>query len=504
MAAPPAPVAVAAGAPAELDRAFFGHPRGLSTLFFTEMWERFSYYGTRALLILFMTAAPAAGGMGLDTPTAGAIYGLYTSMAYMASMPGGWIADRLIGQRRAVLYGGILIALGNAGLAIPTITSFYAGLTLIVFGTGLLKPNVSAIVGQLYRPNDTRRDAGFSIFYMGINLGAGTAPLVSGWLGQRIDWHLGFAAASVGMTIGVIQYLLGGHVLGTAGLEPAPAESPAAFERLRLRTSIVGGTALLLFVAVGVGIWTGALPITPTQVATAAGYLLLITVLLFFVWLFFGGSWTPEERKRLYAIGCFFVAATLFWSVFEQAGSTLNLFAARNTFNRIGGFDFPSSWYLTLNSAFLWIFAPVFAWLWIALGPREPTSPVKFALGLIMVGIGFAILVPAAAMTRSGTLVSPMWLTATYLCHTFGELLLSPVGLSAMTKLAPVRVVGLMMGVWFLATSVGNYVGGRLSGLYESLPLTQLFGAVGAFAFVAGLIMWAGSRPISKLMGEVH
>jgi len=190
VAAPPAPVAVAAGAPAELDRAFFGHPRGLSTLFFTEMWERFSYYGTRALLILFMTAAPAAGGMGLDTPTAGAIYGLYTSMAYMASMPGGWIADRLIGQRRAVLYGGILIALGNAGLAIPTITSFYAGLTLIVFGTGLLKPNVSAIVGQLYRPNDTRRDAGFSIFYMGINLGAGTAPLVSGWLGQRIDWHL--------------------------------------------------------------------------------------------------------------------------------------------------------------------------------------------------------------------------------------------------------------------------------------------------------------------------
>ena len=254
----------------------------------------------------------------------------------------------------------------------------------------------------------------------------------------------------------------------------------------------------------GLSIWTGLLPITPSQVATAAGYLLLITVVLFFVWLFFGGTWTPEERKRLYAIGCFFLAATLFWSVFEQAGSTLNLFAARNTLNRIAGFEFPSSWYLVLNSAFLWIFAPIFAWLWITLGRREPTSPVKFALGLIMVGIGFAILVPAAAMTRSGMLVSPMWLTATYLCHTFGELLLSPVGLSAMTKLAPVRVVGLMMGVWFLATSVGNYVGGRLSGLYESLPLTQLFGVVGAFAVVAGLIMWAGSKPISKLMGEVH
>ena len=397
MAASPAPVAVASGAPAELDRAFFGHPRGLSTLFFTEMWERFSYYGTRALLILFMTAAPAAGGMGLDTPTAGAIYGLYTSMAYMASMPGGWIADRLIGPAPGGALRRHSHRTGECRIAIPTITSFYAGLTLIVLGTGLLKPNVSAIVGQLYATERHAARRGV------LDLLHGDQPRcrhraarervarAADRLAPRICRRLRWDDARCD------SVRSGRPRARDRGTRTSPAESPAAFRQLRRRASIVGGAILLLFVAVGAGIRTGVLPITPTQVATAAGYLLLITVVLFFVWLFFGGSWTPDERKRLYAIGCFFVAATLFWSVFEQAGSTLNLFAARNTFNRIAGFDFPSSWYLTLNSAFLWIFAPVFAWLWIALGRREPTSPVKFALGLIMVGIGFAILIPAAA-----------------------------------------------------------------------------------------------------------
>jgi POT family proton-dependent oligopeptide transporter len=500
---PPDTAEARPGVPLEHDRAFFGHPRGLSTLFFTELWERFSYYGTRALLILFMTGAPSSGGLGLDTPRAGAIYGLYTSMAYLACLPGGWVADRLLGQRRAVLYGGILIALGNVGLAIPSLASFYAGLTLIVFGTGLLKPNVSVIVGQLYGEKDARRDAGFSIFYMGINIGAGVAPLIGGWLGQRIDWHLGFAAAAVGMLLGLVQYVWGAKYLGEAGLRPAPATSPEALTLLRRRTvGITAGVAAVLALG-AVGLWTGVLPYSAGEVAEAAGYLLLATVVVFFGWLFFAGDWTPDERKRLYAIGAFFVAAALFWSVFEQAGSTLNLFADRNTLNRIAGFEFPSSWYQVLNSAYIWVFAPVFAWLWLRLGSKEPGSPVKFALGLVFVGAGFAVLVPAAALTSQGTMVSPMWLAVTYLLHTFGELCLSPVGLSAMTKLAPARIVGLMMGVWFLASSVGNYIGGRLAGFYESLPLTKLFGVVGAFAVVAGLVMWASARPVSKMMGEV-
>jgi len=485
------------------DRAFFGHPRGLSTLFFTEMWERFSYYGMRALLLLFMTAPLSSGGLGFSAAQGGAIYALYTSMVYMMTLPGGWIADRFIGQRRAVLYGGILIASGHFSMAVPTLTTFYLGLFLIVIGTGLLKGNVSVIVGYLYSKEDQRRDAGFSLFYMGINMGAFFAPLVCGYLGQNINWHLGFASAGVGMLFGLVQYMAGSRYLGEAGLNPAPAESPAAAAALRRRAVLIG---VILVVAIGlfaVGTFTGVLPITATQVANAAGYFLLFVTLGFFAWLFGSGGWTPEERGRLYAIGALFLAAAIFWSVFEQAGSTLNLFADRNTNNVLLGLPFPSSWFQSENSLFLWILAPVFAWLWLRLGAqgKEPSSPAKFAMALIFVGAGFAILILPA---QQGGQVSPMWLTMTYLLHTVGELLLSPVGLSAMTKLAPVRIAGLVMGIWFLATSVGNYIGGRVSGLYESFALPTLFGAVAAFSVVAALVMFALTPPIKKMMGKVN
>jgi len=485
------------------DHAFFGHPRGLSTLFFTEMWERFSYYGMRALLILFMTAAPAAGGLGFDTGTAGAVYGLYTSMVYMMSLPGGWIADRLIGQRRAVLYGGVLIASGHFSMAFPSISTFYLGLLLIVIGTGLLKGNISVLVGQLYAPNDNRRDAGFSIYYMGINLGAFIAPLVCGYLGQRVNWHLGFAAAGIGMTLGLVQYVLGGRHLGDAGLHPAPAASPAAADMLWRRAKLWGGGVGAAVVLLAVILYTDALPITPTHIADAAGYLLLITTIVFFSWLFFGGDWTPAERKRLYVIGVFFLAAALFWSEFEQAGSTLNLFADRATRTSVGGWEFPSSWFQSANALFIIMFAPLFALLWVRLGSREPSSPVKFSIGLVGVGVGFAVLIPAARAAEAGSLVSPMWLVATYLVHTFAELCLSPVGLSSMTKLAPARVAGLMMGVWFLGASVGNFIGGRLSSFYEAWALPNLFGVVAAFGIASGVILLALSRPIKAWMGGV-
>ena len=499
MADPVAPAIQHAVAPH--DRAFFGHPRGLSTLFFTEMWERFSYYGMRALLILFMTAPVATGGLAFDTATAGAIYGLYTSMVYMSTLPGGWIADRLIGQRRAVLYGGIVIAAGHFSMAFPSLTTFYLGLFLIVIGTGLLKGNVSVIVGQLYSPEDGRRDAGFSIFYMGINIGAFVAPLVCGYLGQRVDWHLGFAAAGAGMVVGLVQYTLGARYLGDAGMRPAPA-APDAAERLKRTATLWGTIALGLTIAFGVGAYTGMLPITVTQLSDAAGVFLLLLTIAFFGWLFFAGDWTPDERKRLYVIGVLFLAAALFWSVFEQAGSTLNLFADRDTHNVVLGYNFPSSWYQSLNSLFIFALAPVFAWLWMRLAARgsEPSSVAKFGLGLVFVGAGFAILVVAARLAEQGIQVSPMWLTVTYLLHTIGELCLSPVGLSAMTKLAPVRIGGLMMGVWFLASSVGNYIGGRVSAFYESWALPSLFGAVAAFAIVAGCIMFALVPPVRRMI----
>jgi POT family proton-dependent oligopeptide transporter len=485
------------------DRSFFGHPRGLSTLFFTEMWERFSYYGMRALLILFMTAAPATGGLGFDTAKAGAVYGLYTSMVYLLTLPGGWLADRWLGQRRSVLYGGILIASGHFSMAIPLLTTFYLGLALIVIGTGLLKGNIAVLVGQLYAPNDNRRDAGFSIYYMGINLGAFLAPLVCGYLGQRVNWHLGFAAAGFGMVLGLVQYVLGGRHLGTAGEQPAVAASPEAAAAGRRQAIAWTSAALIAAVVFGIAVAIGALDVTAAQIAEWVGWSLLAGTVVFFGWLYLDRSWTPEERGRLYVVGVFFLCAAVFWSVFEQAGSTLNLFADRSTHNVAFGWSFPSSWYQSLNALFIIIFAPIFAWLWITLGRREPASPTKFSFGLIGVGAGFLVLVPAALAAGSGAQVSPMWLTLTYLIHTWAELSLSPVGLSSMTKLAPVRIAGLMMGVWYLGSSVGNYIAGQMAGFYEEMPLAQLFGAVSVLPIAAGVLMLLLAPKFARLMHGV-
>jgi POT family proton-dependent oligopeptide transporter len=480
------------------DRAFFGHPRGLSTLFFTEMWERFSYYGMRALLILFMTAAPATGGLGFDTGTAGAVYGLYTSMVYLTTLPGGWIADRLIGQRSGVLYGGILIASGHFSMAFPSITTFYLGLVLIVIGTGLLKGNISVLVGRLYRPGDNRRDAGFSIYYMGINLGAFLAPLVCGYLGQEVNWHLGFAAAGVGMVLGLIQYVLGARYLGDAGIAPATT-SEAELARNRRQVLLYGGIALGALIVFGLALAGGVVNIGAAQIAEWVGWLLLAGTVLFFAWLYLDRSWTPQERGRLYVIGVFFLSAAIFWSVFEQAGSTLNLFADRNTRTEAFGLEFPSSWFQSANALFIIMFAPVFAWLWVRLGDREPASPTKFAFGLIGAGLGFLLLVPAAGGGEGG-LVSPWWLIGTYLIHTWAELCLSPVGLSSMTKLAPARIAGLMMGVWFLGASVGNYIAGQLAGFYEEMPLTELFGAVSVLPIASGIFLLIMARKFTAMM----
>lgn len=481
-----------------MDKGFFGHPAGLSTLFFTEMWERFSYYGMRAILILFMTAQISEGGLGLDTADAGVIYGLTTAMVYMAALPGGWIADQFLGLRKAVLFGGVLIAAGNFLLVVPAMSAFYGGLALIVAGTGLLKPNVSAIVGQLYETGDTRRDAGFSIFYMGINTGALIAPLLCGWVAQY-NWRYGFGLAGIGMSIGIVQYLFGGRKLGAAGVIPAGAGDTAKSRRaLLLGLGLLGGVVAAVVMLGMAGL------VTAKQIADASGLLLLATVIIFFAWLLMSSQWTPVERRRLFVILVLFLAAAIFWSVFEQAGSTLNLFAERSTDNRVFGREFPAPWYQSVNALFLIALAPVFAWLWIRLGRREPSSPAKFSWGLLLVGISFVVLAAGAAAAESGVKVSPMWLVVTYLFHTMGELCLSPVGLSAMTKLAPASVTGLMMGVWFLALSVGNYMGGRMAALYESLPLPALFSAVGAFAIVAGVLLALFVKPMVRLMGGVR
>ncbi len=500
---------------AETDTRFFGHPRGLATLFFTEFWERFSYYGMRAILILFMTAPLAAGGLGFDTAKAGVIYGTYTSLVWFASLPGGWLADRFLGQRRATLYGGVVIMLGHIFLAMPTIPSFYLGLACVVLGTGLLKPNVSTMVGQLYGQEDARRDAGFSIFYMGINLGAFVSPLVCGWLAQsgqfggilqaigirpESSWHWGFGAAAVGMFFGILQYLGGWKHLGDAGMSPVVPDDPGeqARNRRRLQVGIVGTVGLIL--AVGALGKSGVVHVTPEGIGNAFGIGLLVVTVVFWAGLLGMRTWTQTERKRLLTILVLFLASAAFWSLFEQAGSTLNLFADRATDNRAFGMAFPPSWFQAVNAIFIVLLAPVFAWLWVRLGKRDPSSPTKFVFGLVFVGLGFAVLVPAATLSASGVKVSPMWLVLTYLLHTVGELCLSPVGLSATTKLAPARVAGLMMGVWFLSLSVGNYLGGRVAGVYESFSLPTLFGVVGGFAIAAGVVLALAVRPINRML----
>jgi proton-dependent oligopeptide transporter, POT family len=569
------------------DRAFFGHPRGLSTLFFTEMWERFSYYGMRAILTLYMVKAIGEGGLGFDEKYASLIYATYVSSVWYLPLPGGWLADKVLGARRAVLIGGIIIACGHYSMAINTHLNFYAGLILIALGTGLLKPNISAMVGQLYPDRDQRRDAGFSIFYMGINLGAFLSPIVVGFLAQsqwfrdfitargfdpNSVWHWGFGAAGVGMTLGIVQYLLPftikmnpkafrvliGALIGflvwyllsalTGTLRPLVSgfiglvigvllavwrnsrkkdsaeanehrgkvfwiikghplnevgKSPKAAQTNKPETKSDGGLDPII---VGLAILGGAIGTTlgyrfgdagfvsalfPGVVGFFAGYLIGIVRLL-----------RGSELKQVMAIFILFVFSILFWMTYEQAGSSLTLFADRMTRTTIFGWSFPSSWFQSVPAIFVIIFAPMFAALWQKMGNRQPSSPGKFIFGLFFAGMAFVI-VTLASIVGGGGLVSPWWLVAVYLVQTFGELCLSPVGLSTVTKLSPARMVGLMLGVWFLSISIGSYIAGLTTRLFagnDNAVLTRGFGTFAGITLIATLILAVLTPFIKRLI----
>jgi proton-dependent oligopeptide transporter, POT family len=487
-------------------KTWFGHPAGLSTLFFTELWERFSYYGMRALLVLFMVDQIDKGGMGMDEKSATAIYGLYTAFAYLACLPGGWVADRLLGAQRAVWVGGLIIAAGHFTLAIPSTPTFFLGLVLVVIGTGFLKPNVSAIVGQLYPEGGARRDAGFTIFYMGINMGAFIGPLICSYLGEKVNWHAGFGAAGVGMLAGVIQYRFSVLRLGQAGLRSSARERKPGEGMDPAWYPVIGGFAV---VAVVVGLaMAGTIKINALSLAQNTTYVIVGLAAAFFIYIFTFGKLNSTERKQTCVIVVLFFASAVFWSGFEQAGSSLNLFADRHTDRMIFGFEVPAGWFQSLNPFYIIVLAPVFASLWVHLAKRQldPSMPAKFAFGMVLLALGFLVMVGAAKLVTAGNQAAPYWLILTYLLHTMGELCVSPVGLSSVTKLAPKRFVGQMMGIWFLATSLGNLIAGLAAGRFDPESLNQmpgLFMQIVTVGVGAGLLLLVFTKPIKKLMGNI-
>ncbi|HEX8738274.1 MAG TPA: peptide MFS transporter [Pyrinomonadaceae bacterium] len=493
-----------------------GHPKGLSTLFLTEMWERFSYYGLRPLLVLFMSAALLRGGFGFERDQASAIVGIYGACVYLASLPGGWIADRLLGLRRAILYGAICISAGHISIGLSAFAggkvTFFLGLVLIVLGTGLLKPNISAIVGDLYPEGGARRDAGFSIFYMGINMGAFAGQLVTGFLGEAVGWHWGFGAAGVGMLIGLTIFAIRSRTtLGDIGMHPTrhPDDKIQARQESRVKLILAAGLGIfaLLFILAATGVFVPDAQVIGQYMT----YILVGLAIAFFAYLFIAGGLNSDERKRVLVIAVLFVFAAIFWSAFEQAPTSLNLFARDFTERHIGSFEVPATWFQSINSAFIIILAPVFAALWTWLGRRgsDLSSPGKFALGLFFAGIGFFVMIFAANLVvgSNGALkVSAMWLTASYFFQTIGELCLSPVGLSSMTKLSPRRYVGQMMGIWFLAAAVGNLIGGLVGGHVDPEKLEQmptLFTTTTMALMISAVILGLLAIPIRRMMRDV-
>lgn len=485
---------------------FAGQPPGLRRLFFTELWERFSYYGMRALLTLFMVAPIADGGLALSTADASRIYGNYTMAVYMLSIPGGFIADRILGARRSVMLGGWIIALGHFCLAVPSLWGFYGGLILVALGTGLFKPNISGLVGALYAQGDSRRDAGFSIFYMGINIGAFIAPFVTGFLAQSAtfkgmlaasgfdpaaSWHWGFGAAGAGMTVAMLLFMRSQHTLE----DPVSLAERRAAAGALLRDGVVMAALTLALLALAM--------LSDVPGFEPLRLMFVVLPIAGIAWCLYQGS---DDHRRLAAIGVLFMAAMVFFAIFEQMGSSMALFADRLTDNRLLGVAFPSSFWQAVNPIFVILLAPIFAWVWIGLGSRQPSAPVKFALGLVLVALSFAWMIPAAKLAAEGK-VSPLWLAGLFFLQTAGELLLSPVGLSTMTRLAPARMTGLVLGLWFLAAAFGNKLAGVLGGGFtaeDPAALQSFFATQALWVAVAAAIMFALAPWVRRLSASAQ
>ena len=442
---------------------FFGHPIGLRTLFLTEMWERMSYYGMRALLVLYMTGAVTGfnPGLGWSQIESQAIYGIYSGMVYFMVVPGGWIADNILGHQKAVLIGALIIALGHFTLAIPIEQTFFLGLIFVVLGTGLLKGNISTIVGQLYEGQDDKRDSGYTIFYMSINIGSTLGFLICSYLGEKIGWHWGFGAAGIGMTFGVIQYIKHRHLLGDAGMHPNEMSDDKRKKLTNyLKVSLVG-----MFMVIGAGL-LGFFTIDPRFFAEQFAYFLTIIAGLYFIYLFLFAGLNAAERKNLILLFLLFIGAAAFWSGFDQSAGSLNIFARDYTDLSIAGYEIPVGWLQFANPIIVVLFAPIFAGIWAQLARKnlDPSLPIKFAIGLLFMALSFLVMIVAVKIALESSPVGMQWLLLTYLFQTWGELALSPIGLSAFSRYGPKRYMGQMFGLWFLASAIGGVLAGLLGG----------------------------------------
>ena len=478
------------------------HPRGLMPMFFTEMWERFSYYGMRAMLVLYLLDN-VRGGKGLSKEVATAIYGLYTASAYLMPLIGGWVADRFIGAQKAIWYGGIVILMGHVTLAISHGDGFYFGLALIVLGTGLLKPNVSVIIGELYPEGGARRDAGFTIYYMSVNLGAAIGPLISSYLGEKFNWHYGFGAAAVGMLLGLIQFRLSLKTLGECGRHPGHRGASTSNDKILLG-AVLTGVALVLTLP-----WLGLIQINPVLLASRTSYVIAGVAILYFTTAFLFLNLTHQEKQRLGIIALLFLASVMFWSGFEQAGSSFNLFAQDYTQRVFGTFQIPTGWFQTLNPICVITLAPLVAMVWVRLARRnrDLTLNNKFAMGLFLLAAGFVVMAAASKLVGNGNKVLPTWLIATYFIHSVGELCLSPVGLSSVTKLAPRRLVGQMLGFWYLANSLANLIAGLIAGKLSAGTPAEMSGLYMQIVFMSvgvGGFLLLFTKPIKSIMKGIE
>ena len=478
------------------------HPRGIYTLFFTEMWERMSYYGMRALLTLFMV--DQVMGMKLTDAQAAAVYGLYTALVYITALPGGWIGDRLLGMKRAVWWGGVVIAVGHLVLGVHRVEAFYLGLVLVALGSGLLKSNMSAMVAQLYPEGGARRDAGYTLFYMGINVGAFIGQMLCPLLAHKYGWRWGFSAAAVGMILGLVQFhFTKRHIAGIGERHVHEASEVR-------RDWIILITGLTLIAALVVLCLSGVIVIDPLALAKGTATIISVIAIAFFGWAFLLAGLTVEEKKRLVVILVLFAGSALFFAGFEQAGSSFSLFAERHTIRTIGSLgEIPAGQFQSLNPIMVIGFAPLVAmlWGWLARRNAEPVMVAKFAWGLLMLAAGFVVAAFAAKRALATGPVFPTWLITIYLLHTLGELFLSPIGLSAVSKLAPKRLAGQMMGIWFLGSALGNILAGLLAGEVTGEASAQMparFMEVVWTAGITGLVLWICAKPIQRLMSGVH